>query len=78
LFFLHTKTDDAILLTTKEHLDAFVQGFHLDLSDTIEKFSNLLSTQECGTAEIVIPPNSKYLPILFFQVGILPVLGTQK
>jgi hypothetical protein len=38
------------VLTTKEHLDAFVQGFHLDLSDTIEKFSNLLSTQECGTA----------------------------
>ncbi len=49
------------ILTTKEHLDAFVQGFHLQLSDTIEKFSNLLSTQECGTAEIVIPPNSSLI-----------------
>ncbi|VVM18632.1 Sulfur deprivation response regulator [uncultured Gammaproteobacteria bacterium] len=49
------------VLTTKEHLDAFVQGFHLELSDTIEKFSNLLSTQECGTAEIVIPPNSSLI-----------------
>jgi hypothetical protein len=49
------------VLTTKEHLDAFVQGFHLDLSDTIEKFSNLLSTQECGTAEIVINTTSCYL-----------------
>lgn len=49
------------VLTTKEHLDAFVQDFHLELSDTIEKFSNLLSTQECGTAEIVIPPNSSLI-----------------
>ncbi|MBW5289605.1 MAG: sulfur deprivation response regulator [Candidatus Ruthia sp. Apha_13_S6] len=49
------------VLTTKEHLDAFVQGFHLELSDAIEKFSNLLSTQECGTAEIVIPPNSSLI-----------------
>ncbi len=49
------------VLTTKEHLDAFVQDFHLELSDIIEKFSNLLSTQECGTAEIVIPPNSSLI-----------------
>ncbi len=49
------------VLTTKEHLDAFVKGFHLELSGTIEKFSNLLSTQECGTAEIVIPPNSSLI-----------------
>lgn len=49
------------VLTTKEHLDAFVQDFHLELSDTIEKFSNLLSTQECGTAEVVIPPNSSLI-----------------
>lgn len=49
------------ILTTKVHLDDFVQGFHLKLSDTIEKFSHLLSTQECGTAEIVIPPNSSLI-----------------
>lgn len=46
------------LLTSKEDLDSFVEGFKLDLSDKIEKFSDLLSTQNCGTAELVIPPNS--------------------
>lgn len=46
------------LLTSKEDLDSFVEGFKLDLSDKIERFSDLLSTQNCGTAEIVIPPNS--------------------
>ncbi len=46
------------LLTSKEDLDNFVDGFKLNLSDKIEKFSDLLSTQNCGTAELVIPPNS--------------------
>lgn len=46
------------LLTSKEDLDSFVDGFKLNLSDKIEKFSDLLSTQNCGTAELVIPPNS--------------------
>ncbi|MDC0430268.1 SLC13 family permease [Candidatus Thioglobus sp.] len=46
------------LLTSKEDLDGFVEGFKLNLSDKIEKFSDLLSTQNCGTAEVVIPPNS--------------------
>jgi di/tricarboxylate transporter len=46
------------LLTSKEDLDSFVEGFKLSLSDKIEKFSDLLSTQNCGTAEVVIPPNS--------------------
>jgi di/tricarboxylate transporter len=46
------------LLTSKEDLDSFVEGFKLNLSDRIEKFSDLLSTQNCGTAEVVIPPNS--------------------
>jgi di/tricarboxylate transporter len=49
------------VLTTKQDLNAFVQDFNLELSDTIEKFSTLLSTQECGTAEIVIPPNSSLI-----------------
>jgi di/tricarboxylate transporter len=46
------------LLTAQDDLDSFVEGFKLDLSDKIEKFSDLLSTQNCGTAEVVIPPNS--------------------
>ena len=46
------------VLTSKEDLDSFVEGFNLELSNKIEKFSDLLSTQNCGTAEVVIPPNS--------------------
>lgn len=46
------------LLTSKEDLDSFVEGFKLTSSDRIEKFADLLSTQNCGTAEVVIPPNS--------------------
>ncbi len=46
------------VLTSKEDLDNFVEGFKLELSDRIEKFSDLLSTQNCGTAEVLIPPNS--------------------
>ncbi len=46
------------LLTSREDLESFVSGFKLTLSDKIEKFSDLLSTQNCGTAEVVIPPNS--------------------
>lgn len=46
------------ILTTKKHIDSFIEGFHLQMSATINKFASLLSTQECGTAEIVIPPNS--------------------
>jgi di/tricarboxylate transporter len=46
------------ILTSRNNLEAFVKGFHLELSNKIEIFSSLLSTQECGTAEIVIPVNS--------------------
>ncbi|WP_428095917.1 SLC13 family permease [Candidatus Thioglobus sp.] len=46
------------VLTSKEDLDGFVEGFKLNLSDKIEKFADLLSTQNCGTAEVLIPPNS--------------------
>jgi di/tricarboxylate transporter len=46
------------LLTTEEHLNKFAQGFGLEISTKIEKFADLLSTQNCGTAEVVIPPNS--------------------
>lgn len=49
------------ILTTKKHIDSFVEGFHLQMSNAINKFSNLLSTQECGTAELVIPPNSSLI-----------------
>ncbi|SFV86282.1 sulfur deprivation response regulator [hydrothermal vent metagenome] len=49
------------LLTSAESLKQFVEGFGLDLSNKIEKFSDLLSTQNCGTAEIVITPNSSLI-----------------
>lgn len=49
------------ILATKTHLDVFVQNFHLDLSNAIKKFSNLLSKQESGTAEVLIPPNSSLI-----------------
>ncbi|SMN00325.1 sulfur deprivation response regulator [uncultured Candidatus Thioglobus sp.] len=49
------------LLTSEEHIKSFVSGFSLELSEKIEKFSDLLSTQNCGTAEIVITPNSSLI-----------------
>ncbi|BAS68412.1 SLC13 family permease [Bathymodiolus septemdierum thioautotrophic gill symbiont] len=49
------------LLTSIENLESFVAGFGLELSNKIEKFSDVLSTQNCGTAEVVIPPNSSLI-----------------
>ncbi|SHA03351.1 sulfur deprivation response regulator [Bathymodiolus thermophilus thioautotrophic gill symbiont] len=49
------------LLTSIESLESFVEGFGLKLSNKIEKFSDILSTQNCGTAEVVIPPNSSLI-----------------
>jgi len=49
------------LLTSIDHLTSFVEGFGLELSNKIEKFSDILSTQNCGTAEVVIPPNSSLI-----------------
>lgn len=49
------------LLTSVDHLESFVEGFSLELSNKIEKFSDILSTQNCGTAEVVIPPNSSLI-----------------
>ncbi len=46
------------VLTSRSSVEEFVKGFKLELSDKIEQFTDLLSTQNCGTAEIVIPPNS--------------------
>ncbi|KAA0444700.1 MAG: SLC13 family permease [Candidatus Thioglobus sp.] len=49
------------LLTSMDNLKSFVDGFGLELSNKIEKFADILSTQNCGTAEIVIPPNSSII-----------------
>lgn len=46
------------VLTSKPHVESFVEGFKLELSTKIEKFKDLLSAQTCGIAEVVIPPNS--------------------
>lgn len=46
------------VLTSKNHVDDFVEGFKLELSNKIEQFKDLLSAQICGIAEVVIPPNS--------------------
>lgn len=46
------------ILASAESIENFATGFHLKVSDSIEKFSDLLSTNESGMAEIVIPPNS--------------------
>jgi di/tricarboxylate transporter len=56
-----TKIDDnAILaiLANKVHLDNFSEKFSLKIADKIEVFSDLLSSNEGGMAEVVIPPNS--------------------
>ncbi|CAC9548819.1 Transporter, sodium/sulfate symporter family [uncultured Gammaproteobacteria bacterium] len=49
------------VLTSIDNLEGFVEGFGLKLSNKIEKFSDILSTQNCGTAEVVIPPNSSLI-----------------
>ncbi len=49
------------ILASKENLDKFVSGFHLELSNVIGVFANMLSTNESGMAEIVIPPNSNLI-----------------
>ncbi len=46
------------ILTSTSNLNAFVLGFNLELSNTINVFSELLSSSQCGMAEVVIPPNS--------------------
>ena len=49
------------VLTSRSNIESFVEGFKLELSDKIEQFTDLLSTQNCGTAEVVIPPNSSLI-----------------
>jgi di/tricarboxylate transporter len=49
------------VLADKTNLDKFIDGFKLELSSTISKFSNLLANNESGMAEIVIPPNSNLI-----------------
>ena len=49
------------VLTSRSNVESFVEGFKLELSDKIEQFTDLLSTQNCGTAEVVIPPNSSLI-----------------
>ncbi len=49
------------VLTSRINVESFVEGFKLELSDKIEQFTDLLSTQNCGTAEVVIPPNSSLI-----------------
>ncbi len=46
------------VITSEANVKAFVYQFKLELSDTIERFVDLFSTQTCGIAELVIPPNS--------------------
>jgi di/tricarboxylate transporter len=49
------------ILASKTNLDSFVEGFHLNISDKIDKFATLLSANEGGMAELVIPPNSSLI-----------------
>lgn len=49
------------VLTSRASVESFVGGFKLELLDKIEQFTDLLSTQNCGTAEVVIPPNSNLI-----------------
>lgn len=46
------------ILTSSDNLEAFVDGFHLKLSTSIEVFSELFSSAQGGMAEIVVAPNS--------------------
>ena len=46
------------VLTSRENIKSFVEGFKLELLPSIQRFGDLLSTERCGTAEVVIPPNS--------------------
>ena len=52
------KNSTLAILSSKKDLDNFVKGFHLTISSKIDKFSSILSANEGGMAEIVIPPNS--------------------
>ncbi len=46
------------ILTTKEDIQNFSKDFNLQLSNTINTFSEFLSSNISGMAEILIPPNS--------------------
>jgi di/tricarboxylate transporter len=46
------------ILASRENLDNFATGFHLNIADKIDKFATLLSANSGGMAEVVIPPNS--------------------
>lgn len=57
---IHPNTTIGVL-TSRENVESFVKGFKLELSDCIEQFTDLLSTHNSGTAEILIPPNSSMI-----------------
>jgi di/tricarboxylate transporter len=46
------------ILASPEHLNAFVEKFHLDIRTDLETFAESLSATKAGIGEVVIPPGS--------------------